>query len=46
MKFNDFTGLYPLSKTLRFEARPVGATWQHIQQSGMLDEDQHRADSY
>ena len=46
MKFNDFTGLYPLSKTLRFEARPVGATWQHIQQSGMLDEDQHRAESY
>ncbi|MDY5768531.1 MAG: type V CRISPR-associated protein Cas12a/Cpf1, partial [Alloprevotella sp.] len=46
MKFNDFTGLYPLSKTLRFEARPVGVTWQHIQQSGMLDEDQHRAESY
>lgn len=46
MNFNDFTGLYPLSKTLRFEARPVGATWYHIQQSELLNEDQHRAESY
>lgn len=46
MNFNDFTGLYPLSKTLRFEAKPVGATWHHIQNSELLSEDQHRADSY
>ena len=46
MNFNDFTGLYPLSKTLRFEAKPVGATWHHIQNSELLNEDQHRAESY
>lgn len=46
MNFNDFTGLYSLSKTLRFEAKPVGATWYHIQQSELLNEDQHRAESY
>lgn len=42
----DFTRLYPLSKTLRFEARPVGATLKKINESGLLDEDKKRADSY
>lgn len=46
MKFHEFSGLYSLSKTIRFEAKPVGATWQHLQQSGLLDEDEHRAESY
>ncbi len=26
MNFNEFTRLYPVSKTLRFELRPVGKT--------------------
>ena len=46
MKFEDFTGLYPVSKTLRFEARPMGVTLDNIIKSGILDQDAHRADSY
>ena len=45
-KFDDFTRLYPLSKTLRFEAKPIGATLKNIIKSGLLDEDEHRAASY
>ena len=45
-KFEDFTKLYPLSKTLRFEARPVGATRANIIKNGLLEEDKHRAESY
>ena len=28
--FDDFKRLYPLSKTLRFEAKPIGATLKNI----------------
>ena len=42
MKFEDFTGLYPVSKTLRFEARPMGVTLDNIIKSGILDQDAHR----
>lgn len=45
-KFEDFTHLYALSKTLRFEARPVGATLDHIIADGLLEEDEHRASDY
>ena len=38
--------LYPLSKTLRFEAKPIGATLNNIIKSGLLEEDEHRAQSY
>lgn len=41
-----FTGLYQLSKTLRFELKPVGRTKEHIVSSGLLEQDEHRADSY
>ena len=44
--FEDFKRLYPLSKTLRFEAKPIGATLDNIVKSGLLDEDEHRAASY
>lgn len=44
--FEDFKRLYPLSKTLRFEAKPIGATLDNIVKSGLLDEDEHRAESY
>lgn len=44
--FNDFIGLYPLSKTLRFELRPIGRTLQNIQDSSLIEQDQHRAESY
>lgn len=45
-KFDDFTRLYPLSKTLRFEAKLIGATLDNFIKSGLLDEDEHRAASY
>ncbi len=41
-----FTNLYPLSKTLRFELKPIGNTKQYIEAKGLLDEDKHRAESY
>lgn len=44
--FKEFTGLYPLSKTLRFELKPQGRTMEWIQKNGILEEDQHRAESY
>ncbi len=44
--FEEFTGLYPLSKTLRFELKPMGRTLEWIQRNGILEEDQHRAESY
>ena len=44
--FDDFKRLYPLSKTLRFEAKPIGATLKNIIKSGLLEEDEHRAQSY
>ena len=46
MEFNDFKRLYPLSKTLRFEAKPIGSTLNNIIKSGLLEEDEHRAQSY
>ena len=44
--FNQFIGLYPLSKTLRFELRPIGKTRENISSAGILAEDNHRAESY
>ena len=41
-----FTRVYPLSKTLRFELKPIGRTLEHITSSGLLEQDQHRAKSY
>lgn len=44
--FRQFTGLYPLSKTLRFELKPIGLTKDNIIRDGLLEQDQHRASSY
>ncbi len=44
--FNQFIGLYPLSKTLRFELRPIGKTRENISSAGILAEDNHRSESY
>lgn len=44
--FSQFTGLYPVSKTLRFELVPQGKTLININKSGLLEDDEHRADSY
>lgn len=46
VNFENFTGLYPLSKTLRFELRPVGTTLDNFLKSGIIEQDEHRAESY
>lgn len=45
-KYSDFTGLYPLSKTLRFELIPVGKTKENIEKNGILERDNKRAIGY
>ena len=42
----DLTGQYSLSKTLRFELKPIGKTLEHIEQKGLLTQDQQRAEEY
>ena len=44
--FSRFTNCYSLSKTLRFELRPVGKTLEYIQNAGFLAEDEQRAEDY
>lgn len=43
---HNFTNQYQLSKTLRFELRPVGRTLEHIESKGLLAQDQERAEDY
>ncbi|MFV0398647.1 MAG: type V CRISPR-associated protein Cas12a/Cpf1, partial [Bacteroidales bacterium] len=43
---NLFANLYPVQKTLRFELRPVGETLDRIVKSGLLEEDEQRAEDY
>ena len=42
----DFTNLYSVSKTLRFELKPVGATLKNIKQAAILRRDSEMAYSY
>lgn len=42
----QFTGLYSLSKTLRFELKPIGKTQENIEKSGILKRDSQRAEDY
>ena len=43
---DNFIGIYPVSKTLRFELKPVGKTQEYIEKHGILDEDLKRAGDY
>ncbi len=43
---NEFTSLYPLSKTLRFELIPIGKTQEHIEKKRIISEDEIRAERY
>lgn len=43
---DHFIGVYPVSKTLRFELIPQGRTLEYIERDGILDADYHRAESY
>lgn len=42
----NFTHLYPISKTLRFELQPVGKTLENIKKENIIGKDKHRAESY
>lgn len=44
--FEKFTGIYKLTKTLRFELKPVGKTLQHMEESGVLEHDRERCAKY
>jgi CRISPR-associated protein Cpf1 len=44
--FEPFTNKYSLSKTLRFELIPVGKTREHINNKGLLEQDDLRAKNY
>lgn len=42
----DFTNIYSLKKTLRFELEPVGKTQEHIKSKGIIKCDTKLAESY
>ena len=42
----QFTGLYPVNKTLRFELKPVGKTKENIENKGILERDSQRTVDY
>ena len=42
----QFTNLYPVSKTLRFELQPIGKTKENIEKNGILARDEQRAKDY
>ncbi len=44
--YENFTKQYPLSKTLRFELKPVGETAHYIQERDIIEQDQQRAEDY
>lgn len=44
--FSKFTELYPVSKTLRFELKPIGKTLEKIKENGIIDHDKNKADNY
>lgn len=41
-----FTNLYPVSKTLRFELKPIGKTLENIEKNGIICSDERRAEEY
>ncbi len=43
---DNFIGLYPVTKTLRFELKPIGRTLEFVERNGILETDFHRAESY
>ena len=42
----QFIGLYPVSKTLRFELRPIGKTQEWIEKNKILENDEQRSEDY
>ena len=44
--FSQFTGLYPVSKTLRFELKPIGKTLDYIQKKKIIKQDEEKSVKY
>lgn len=44
--FSQFIGLYPVSKTLRFELKPMGKTLEKIKETGVIENDKKRHNDY
>lgn len=44
--FEQFTGLYPVKKTLRFELKPIGKTLENIEKKGLIAQDEQRDREY
>jgi CRISPR-associated protein Cpf1 len=44
--FSNLTNLYSLSKTLRFELKPVGRTCDLVDQPNFFSKDESKADAY
>ena len=42
----QFTKLYQVSKTLRFDLEPIGRTKENIERNGIVERDNKRAVSY
>ena len=42
----EFTNKYSLTKTLRFELKPIGKTLEHIEHKGLISQDEERAKSF
>ena len=42
----QFIGIYPVSKTLRFELRPIGRTQEWIEKNRVLENDENKAADY
>lgn len=45
-KIEELTGMYSLSKTLRFELKPIGKTLEFIERKGLIAQDEQRAIEY
>lgn len=46
MTYENLSNLFPLQKTLRFSLLPIGRTLETINRNGIINEDQHRAESF
>ena len=42
----QFIGIYPISKTLRFELRPIGKTQEWIEKNKILENDEQKSEDY
>ena len=43
---NQFVGVYPVQKTLRFRLEPIGKTLEWIKQGGIIEEDEQKSQDY